>query len=55
MPAYATTIARPLRTLTDAEQARLLKATGEHRDGNRDHVIFAVALGAGPPGALTRR
>lgn len=47
MPAYATTIARPPRTLTDAEQARLLKTTGEHRDGYRDHVIFAVALGTG--------
>lgn len=45
MPAYATTIARPPRTLTDAEQASLLKMTGERRDGYRDHVIFAVALG----------
>jgi integrase/recombinase XerC len=27
------------------EQARLLKVTGEHRDGFRDHVIFALALG----------
>jgi hypothetical protein len=29
------------------EQATLLKVTGEHRDGFRDHVIFAVALGTG--------
>lgn len=47
MPAYAAAIARPPRTLTDVEQVRLLKVTGEHRDGFRDHVIFAVALGTG--------
>jgi site-specific recombinase XerC len=45
--AYAAAIARPPRTLTDVEQARLLKVTGEHRDGFRDHVIFALALGTG--------
>lgn len=47
MPAYAATIRRPPRTLTEAEQARLLQVTGEHRDGFRDHVILAVALGTG--------
>lgn len=47
MPAYAATIRRPPRTLTEAEQARLLKVTGEHRDGFRDHVILAVVLGTG--------
>lgn len=47
MPAYATAIQRPPRTLTELEQATLLKVTGEHRDGFRDHCIFAVALGTG--------
>lgn len=35
------------RTLSDIEAAKLLRVTGEHRDGFRDHVIFAVALGTG--------
>jgi len=47
MAAYATAIRKPPRTLTEVEQARLLKTTGEHRDGFRDHVILAVALGTG--------
>ena len=47
MSAYATALARPPRTLTEVELARLLKVTGEHRDGFRDHVIFALALGTG--------
>jgi site-specific recombinase XerC len=47
MPAYASNLRRPPRTLTDIEQALLLKVTGEHRDGFRDHVIFALALGTG--------
>jgi site-specific recombinase XerC len=33
------------RTLTDAEQARLLKVTGEHARGFRDHVLLSFALG----------
>jgi integrase len=45
MPAYAAAIQRPPRTLTDIEQAALLRGTGEHRDGYRDHCIVAVALG----------
>lgn len=47
MPAYAAAIPRPPRTLTEFEQATLLKVTGEHRDGFRDHVIFAMALATG--------
>ena len=47
MSAYAATVARPPRTLTEVEQARVLKVTGERRDGFRDHVIFALALGTG--------
>ena len=43
---YATN-RRPPKTLTEAEQAALLKVTGEHAAGFRDHVIFALALGTG--------
>lgn len=32
------------KTLTEDEADRLLKVTGEHVDGYRDHVIFSVAL-----------
>jgi integrase/recombinase XerC len=45
MPTYAAAVRRPPRTLTSVDQARLLKITGEHRGGFRDHVIFALALG----------
>jgi integrase/recombinase XerC len=45
MPTYAAAVRRPPRTLTSIEQARLLKVTGEHRDGFRDHVLFTLALG----------
>jgi len=45
MPAYASSIRRPPRTLTDLEQARVLKVSGEHRNGFRDHVILSLALG----------
>jgi site-specific recombinase XerD len=37
-------VKRPPRTLTEDEQTRLLKVSGEHRDGFRDHVIFSIAL-----------
>jgi len=47
MTAYADAIAKPPRTLTDFEQKLLLKVTGEHRDGFRDHVIISFALGTG--------
>lgn len=46
MAAYATTILPP-RTLTESEVNRLLRFTGEHRDGFRDHMIVAVGLGLG--------
>jgi integrase/recombinase XerC len=45
MTSYAASVRRPPRTLTDVDQARVLKVTGEHRDGFRDHVILSVALG----------
>lgn len=45
MPAYASSIRRPPRTLTELEQARILKVTGEHRAGFRDHVLLSLALG----------
>ncbi len=45
MAAYADSARRAPRTLTEIEQRLLLKATGQHRDGFRDHVIFSVALG----------
>ncbi|MCG8419578.1 MAG: site-specific integrase [Proteobacteria bacterium] len=47
MTAYANTIARPPRTLTETEQRLLLKVTGQHRHGFRDHLLFSVALGTG--------
>jgi site-specific recombinase XerC len=33
------------RTLTQREQSTVLKVTGEHHDGFRDHVILSLALG----------
>ena len=42
---YAARTQRPPRTLTEIEQAKLLKVTGEHRAGYRDHVIISLALG----------
>jgi site-specific recombinase XerC len=47
MSAYVSTVRRPPRTLVDDERDRLLKITGEHRAGFRDHMIFSVALGTG--------
>lgn len=44
---YATRTRRPPRTLTEAEQLRILKLTGRDRDGFRDHVILSLALGCG--------
>jgi integrase len=44
---YAAAIPRPPRTLTESEQAALLKVTGEHRAGFRDHVLVSMALGTG--------
>ena len=42
---YVDTIALPPRTLTEGEQAALLRVTGEHARGFRDHVLFSIALG----------
>jgi len=39
--------ARPPRTMTALEQSKLLKVTGQHRSGYRDHVIISLALGMG--------
>jgi integrase/recombinase XerC len=47
MSAYANAIARPPRTLTEREVALLLRVSGMHRAGWRDHVIFSLALGTG--------
>ena len=47
MTVYADAVARPVRTLTELEQRLLLKTSGEHRAGFRDHVIFSIALGTG--------
>ena len=44
---YIGRVATSPKTLTDAEQALLLRASGEHRDGFRDHMIFSLALGTG--------
>jgi len=47
MATYADNIRTPPRTLTEVEQQRLLKVTGEHKAGFRDHVLFSLALGTG--------
>jgi site-specific recombinase XerC len=39
--------ARTPRTLTEREQRAPLEVTGEHRAGYRDHMLYAMALGAG--------
>jgi len=44
MAAYADRIYKPTRTLTEREQKALLKFTGEHRAGYRDHLMYALAL-----------
>ena len=44
---YVDNIARPPKTLTELEQRLLLKASGEHAAGWRDHVILCLALGTG--------
>jgi integrase/recombinase XerC len=46
MASYAETGKSP-RTLTEREQKLLLKITGEHRAGYRDHMLYAMALGTG--------
>ncbi len=47
MTAYAENLARPPRTLTEREVALLLRASGHHAAGWRDHVIISIALGTG--------
>ncbi|NTX57052.1 tyrosine-type recombinase/integrase [Myxococcus sp. CA039A] len=46
MSAYAA-VTRPPRTLTEKEVALLLRVTGEHRDGFRDHCLYSLALASG--------
>lgn len=38
---------RPPRTLTDEEQTKILRVTGDHARGFRDHVLISLALGTG--------
>lgn len=45
MSHYIDTIRKPPKSMTEAEQHRLLTTSGNSADGFRDHVIFAVALG----------
>ena len=47
MSSYVGSVKRPVRTLTDVEVAKVLRASGEHRDGFRDHVIISLALATG--------
>lgn len=44
---YASRTKRPPRTPLDEEMAAILKASGQHREGFRDHVIISLALGTG--------
>ncbi len=37
----------PPASLTKEDQDRLLRTTGEHKSGFRDHVIYSLALGTG--------
>nr|BDT32051.1 tyrosine-type recombinase/integrase [Myxococcus sp. MH1] len=46
MSAYAAVVRAP-RTLTEKEVARLLRATGEHKEGFRDHCLYSLALASG--------
>ncbi len=46
MSSYAESGRAP-RTLTEREQRLLLKVSGDHRAGFRDHVLYAMALGTG--------
>lgn len=47
MAAYVESVRRAPRTLTDREQRALLRVTGEHRAGFRDHLLYSMALGTG--------
>jgi site-specific recombinase XerC len=47
MAAYVESVRRAPRTLTEREQKWLLRVTGEHSAGFRDHVLYAMALATG--------
>jgi len=47
MAAYVESVRRAPRTLTEREQKALLRVTGEHRTGWRDHVLYSMALATG--------
>ena len=47
MSQYADAVYRPIETLTAREQAALLRVTGEHVAGYRDHCLLALALATG--------
>jgi integrase/recombinase XerC len=42
---YVSNAIRQPRSMSDAEQRRVLKVSGEHRSGFRDHVLLSFALG----------
>jgi len=44
---YVRNAIRTVRTMSPAEQRKILDVTGKHRDGFRDHVILSLALGSG--------
>lgn len=44
---YVDSVRKPPSTLTADEQTLLLRVTGEHKAGFRDHVLFSFALGTG--------
>ncbi len=45
MTRYVQRIPTPPTVLTEAEQAKLLRITGEHRRGYRDHILLSLAFG----------
>jgi integrase/recombinase XerC len=47
MGSYVDAVARAPKTLTEREQQLLLKVTGEHRAGFRDHLVYSLALATG--------
>jgi len=47
MSGFLASIPTPPRVLSDDEQDRLLKITGNHVKGHRDHMIISMGLGTG--------
>ncbi len=47
MSNFADSVSHPPRTLTEREVALLLRTSGQHVAGFRDHVIFSLALSTG--------